>query len=265
MPYAFSGSLPIYYETEGSSKEYPLVFVGGMIYPLELWFCQRGFFDDSFFCVFIDNRDSGRSGRSASDYTIRDMAEDVISVADSLGLGSFHLVGVSMGGMIAQDLAAFYPDRVSKLVLISTHYGCSDYLEKAGEVWREILDVKGLSLREIYMRGISYSLSKKFFNSRKDVIEKLLFIRERYPQEPEAFFRQFRAASSFCSKDYLSRITCPTLVVGGSLDVVVPKTLVEKLGRSIKNSETVFFEAGHLVLIERHREVNERIRKFLNS
>ncbi len=266
MPY--TGTDPkIYYETDGDPCGTPLVFIGGMIYPHDVWFLQREFFKDKgFFTVFLDNRDSGRSGRADADYTIKDMAGDVVSVMDSLGIDKAHVVGASMGGLIAQDLAAFYPERVERLVLICTHYGCSDYTERVANTWNKILlSVNGLTLREIYLRGVSFALSKRFFEKRKDVVEFLVGIRERLPQEPAAFFRQFRAASTFCSKGYLQRITSPTLVLGGTRDVVVPKDLVEGLSKLIPGAKAVFFDTGHLVFIEEPDAVNREILSFLLS
>jgi len=262
MPFTKS-SPKIYYEVEGDPNSPSILFIGGMIYSQKIWLFQREYFKERFFTIFLDNRDSGKSEKARSSYTIKDMANDVLSVMDAIGTEKANIIGASMGGFIAQDIAAFYPERVEKLVLICTHYGCEDYKKMTEETWKEIFDNKGLSVEEIYLKGIRYSVSKDFFEKRKDIVDVLLNMMKEFYQDPFAFFRQFEAASNFCSKGYLGSIKAPTLIIGGNYDVLVPKPLIRALSEYIPNSKAVFLDAGHLVFLEKPDIVNKEIERFL--
>ena len=122
------GDVQIYYETRGSSDSIPMLFVQGFTWQLIGWregFCQT-FVDRGAFVILYDNRDVGLSQKLGGPedydggYSLADMASDGFSVLDDLGLASAHLVGASMGGMIAQIMALSQPSRVRSLNLIYT-------------------------------------------------------------------------------------------------------------------------------------------------
>ena len=122
------GEVQIYYETRGSSGGIPILFVQGFTWQLIGWregFCQR-FVDRGAFVILYDNRDVGLSQKFGGPddydggYSLADMARDGFSVLDDLGLASAHVVGASMGGMIAQIMALAQPSRVRSLNLIYT-------------------------------------------------------------------------------------------------------------------------------------------------
>ena len=120
------GDVQIYYETRGSSDGIPMLFVQGFTWQLIGWregFCQT-FVDRGAFVILYDNRDVSLSQKFGGPddydggYSLTDMASDGFSVLDHLGLASAHLVGASMGGMIAQIMALSQPSRVRSLNLI---------------------------------------------------------------------------------------------------------------------------------------------------
>ena len=171
-----------------------------------------------------------------------------------------------MGGYIAQEIAINYPERVRKLVLLCTHYGGPEYLELTGDLWKEILDVAGLSLEEIYRRGIKYSTTPEFFENSKDLVEKVVRMRLENPQPACAFQRQFAAAAAFDSKDRLQKIRAPTLVLAGKEGRIVPLELVKRLAEAIPGARLRVIEgAAHLLFIERPEEVNQTIIAFLQE
>lgn len=264
MPFADVRGIRIYYETYGDRKKEPLVFITGLGYPLDVWFMQIPFFSRDFFLVLPDNRGAGLSDKPKDPFTIKDMADDVKGVLDHLGVREAHIVGASMGGFIAQELAISYPDRVRKLVLICTHYGGPEYFQEVGNLWEEILKVEGLSPEEIYRRGIYFATSREFFEKRKDIVERLVKMRLEKPQPPYAFFNQFNAAVKFYAKDRLKNIKAPCLVVAGKEDVIVPLTLQERLAKAL-GAKFKVFDGGHMIFIEKADEVNREILGFLKD
>src|SRR5688500_1132725 len=115
MPYATNGPVKIYWEEEGSGE--PLLLIMGLGYSLEMWHRVRPLLTERFRVIAFDNRGVGRSDVPEPGYSIPDMAADAVAVLDAAGVESAHVLGVSMGGYIAQALTAEYPDRVKSLVL----------------------------------------------------------------------------------------------------------------------------------------------------
>lgn len=264
MPKAKVNGIELYYEVHGQGE--PLLMIQGLGYSSNFWFCQVPEFSKYFQTIVFDNRGVGQSDKPNEPYSIVGMAADAVGLLDHLGIGKAHVLGASMGGYIAQEIAINYPERVRKLVLLCTHYGGPEYLELTGDLWKEILNVAGLSLEEIYRRGIKYSTTPEFFENNKELVEKLVRIRLKNPQPAYAFQRQFAAAAAFCSKDRLQRIQAPTLVLAGKEDQIVPLELVKRLAEAIPGARFQVIEgAAHLLFIERAEEVNQLVIAFLRE
>lgn len=118
MPKAKIGEIQIYYEEYGQGT--PLVMILGMGQDIVTWDFQVSEFSKDFRLIVFDNRDSGRSSRCSETYTMEAMARDTIGLMDYLEIGRAHLLGTSMGGMIAQQIALMAPERVCRLIFAST-------------------------------------------------------------------------------------------------------------------------------------------------
>jgi pimeloyl-ACP methyl ester carboxylesterase len=118
MPFARIGDVEIYYEIHG--KGHPLTMILGLGQDIATWGLQIPELSEEFKVVIFDNRDSGRSSRFNGNYNTIDMAMDTLGLMDYLGMDRFHLLGTSMGGMVAQHVALMAPDRVTGLILVST-------------------------------------------------------------------------------------------------------------------------------------------------
>lgn len=119
MAYARSGPVRIYWEEEGTGE--PLLLIMGLSFSLAMWEGLRPFLAQHFRIILLDNRCVGKSDLPLRPFSIGDMAEDAIAVLDAAGVRSAHVFGISMGGMIAQELAVRRPERVNKLILGCTH------------------------------------------------------------------------------------------------------------------------------------------------
>lgn len=264
MPNATVNGVNLYYEEHGQGP--PLVMVQGLGYSSRFWYKQIPELEKSFRLIVYDNRDVGKSEKVDENYEIKDMAEDCKGIIDHLGLQDVHLLGLSLGGYIAQQFALSYPEVVDKLVLVSTHYGGPEYLQATGDLWKEILDVEGLSLGEVYRKGFKYSVAEDFFTDEEDQIEKLVKMRVDEAQPPDAFQRQFQAGSNFDLQQKVKGIQAETLVLAGNQDRVVPPEFAEKLCDTIPSCELKTVDgSGHLIHLEKPAKLNSLILDFLGE
>src|SRR3954447_14831196 len=134
MPTADVNGQTLYYELYGEEGE-PLLAVMGLAANTLAWTLQMHPFGERHRAVFFDNRDVGQSSMADGPYGIADMAADALALADHLGLDQFHLVGVSMGGAIAQEMALAAPERVDTLTLAVTWPGGGAWARRLSEVW----------------------------------------------------------------------------------------------------------------------------------
>ena len=263
MAFMSVNGLSLYYEVHGSGE--PLLLIQGLGYSCEMWFAQVPVFSKEFTTIIFDNRGSGRSGKPDEEYTIRQMAGDAIALLNNLGASSAHILGVSLGGLIAQEMAIEFPERVKKLVLISTHYG-TGYWEATKAVWDEILSMTSGTLEEILREKLKFALTPEFYRMQWKTIAEIIRIRSLSPQPPHAFIRQFEAAKKFDAQERVKLITAPTLVLSGTEDRVVPLALSQQLALQIPNSRFCAIDrAAHLAFIEKADEINQLVLQFLKS
>ncbi|MBS3786769.1 alpha/beta fold hydrolase [Candidatus Bipolaricaulota bacterium] len=263
MPKKTINGVDLYYEVKGEGP--PLVMIQGLGYSSRFWFNQVPELKEDFELVLFDNRDVGKSEIVDREYEMEDMARDVKGLIDELNLNQVNVLGLSMGGYIAQHLALGWPDLVEKLILVSTHAGGPKYLAATGDLWEEILDVEGLSEREIYRKGYRYSVSEDFFED-EETVEKLVDMRVEDAQPEEAYQRQFQAASEFDLSDRLGEIETDTLIVSGEEDRVVPGQFAEQLNEGIPNSRLEVVEgAAHLIHIEKPEVLNSLVTDFISD
>lgn len=264
MAKARINGIDIHYEVHGEGE--PLLLIQGLGHSSKFWFFQVPEFSKRFQAIVYDNRGIGDSDKPDEPYSIAGEAEDAVGLLDHLKIDRAHVLGVSRGGYIAQELAISHPERVKKLILIGTHYGGPEYLEATKELWTEILDVAGLSLEEVYRKGVKYLTTPAFFARETKMVERLVEIRMANPQPAYAFQRQFAGAAAFDAKERVKGIAVPTLVIAGEEDRVVPNWLSEKLARQISNARFEIIEGvAHLSFIEQPDVVNRMVVEFLEE
>jgi pimeloyl-ACP methyl ester carboxylesterase/acyl dehydratase len=262
MPFQRVNNVQIYYEEYGTG--YPVLLIQGLGYPSGMWFLQTPELARRYRTIVFDNRGVGRSGKPDEEYTVALMANDAAELLRVLGIGKAHVVGVSLGGYIAQDLALNRPHLVDHLVLIATSSGGPHYLELTKAVWDKVASLAGLPPEEVIRRGMALATTEAFYRKRGELIDRSVSIRLENPQPPYAFSRQFAAASRFDSTDRAPLITQPTLILGGAQDQVMPLALIQELARKIPSARLVVFpDAAHLVFLEKAPDVNQAILAFL--
>jgi pimeloyl-ACP methyl ester carboxylesterase len=262
VPKAKVNDIRLYYELHGQGE--PLVLVMGLGANTHGWDMQIPAFSREFQVVAFDNRGSGRSDKPASRYSIRLFANDTTGLMDALGIASAHIYGQSMGGLIAQELALSYPQRVRTLVLGSTSCGGPQAVAALPEHLALMATLPTLSPREAAERGLPLLYSNEFIaRKRQELIARALAEAELRPP-PDAFGRQVQAAVRHRAYDRLPQILCPTLVISGSDDKVMPAENSRILAERIPSAELVILpKAGHGYLVECAEESNAIVLDFL--
>lgn len=255
------GELEIAYWREGMGA--PVVWIQGLNADHTAWLSQLLAFRDRYDCLALDNRDVGRSGRATGPYTLADMAEDVRAVLDDAAVDDAHIVGLSLGGAIAQELALRAPEWVRSLTLVSTFARPDARLTAILEAWRAIYPILGP--RDFARQSWPWLFSSRFFE-RPNNLRNLQRYADNapYPQEPDAFVRQAGVTLGEDRSERLAALQIPTLVIGGAEDALVPSYLVRELSEIIPGARYVELPGvGHSANIEGRAEFNRIVGEFL--
>jgi pimeloyl-ACP methyl ester carboxylesterase len=268
-----SKSFPIYYETLGNPKNPPIVFIAGLSAQLINWspLLIQGLADKGFYVVLFDNRDAGLSrhyneletpnlkeahtakqaGKLVqAPYMLEDMASDVIQLMDTLNLSKAHILGMSMGGAIAQVLALNYPNRVCSLTCIATTTGDADLPQPKPEIQtfffssqRKEEDLDAYLNARIELHKI-YNHPKYYDEQKIRMMVETSYLRA---YNPSGFTRQMLAM--LCAEprtDKLKELQTPTLVIHGDYDPIFSIEHGQHLADVLPNSRLEILEnMGH--------------------
>lgn len=228
--------------------------------------------------VMFDNRGAGRTDISDKEYTMKLFADDTAGLMNALGISKAHILGISMGGMIAQELVLNYPEKVAKLVLCSTgsHWCFSQ------EVSRIMSAVSESSKEELTRMILSLKVASDFptdflkkqpfvvicftsdFVKENPDLANLPFQRgAKYPMSEEAWTGQLNAMRGFNTNERLQQIKVPTLILHGRKDVEIPPENGSILAEAIPNAKLVYLEKSAHYLAEEMREVISLLIDFL--
>jgi 3-oxoadipate enol-lactonase len=236
----------IHYREYGEGE--PLLLIMGLSANADWWgdiflrpLAQR------FHVVTYDNRGAGRSGKPQGPYPIPLMAEDAVGLMDHLGWGSAHVMGASMGGMIAQELALDYPDRVRRLVLMCTNCGGREQVLASSEVYALLNTPRqGLTPEDIARMSLPLLFPQPFIEQNPQAMEEILKAYTIAPIQPQCFVWQITGVSMWSSHSRLPNLRHPTLIMTGTEDVLIPPENSRILTDAIPNSRLVQIDgAGH--------------------
>ena len=251
MPIAAVNGLSIYFERAGAGE--PLLFVSGTGGDLRAKPNQfDGPFPRAFDMISYDQRGLGRSDKPDIPYAMADYADDAAALMESQGWKSAHVVGVSFGGMVAQELALRHPGRVRRLVLACTSPGGAG---GASFPFHEIEHLKG-EARAKYLTPISDTRrDEAWAKANPETYAKAIALAAADPfgGEPgraEGAHRQLEARAGHDTWERLAQIAAPTLIAGGRFDGIALPETQEKMAGRIPGAELRFFEGGHLFMIQ---------------
>lgn len=217
MPFIKIEGCQLYWNQVGCGP--PILLIMGLSFTHEMWFRVFPALKDSYRAIFFDNRGMGRSGVPPGPYSIPQMARDAVAVLDAAGLPAAHIVGASMGGMIAQELALRYPTRVLSLMLACTSHG--GFLARWPKFRHAPVGSKWLRAnradRERSLRQLLYAEGTSL-----ERIEEDLRVRCGCAWTYRGFLNQFIGILRWTSYRRLPRIRIPTMVIHGEEDRLIP-------------------------------------------
>ena len=259
------GDISIYYEIHGQGEA--LVLIMGYGGNSEGWFHQIPGLSREYRVVAFDNRGTGRSDKPDVPYTMQMLAQDIAGLIEALDINAAHIYGVSMGGMIAQEFALRYPERVISLILGCTNCGGSNSIMPDEEAMTLLFDIERmtrLTPEEAARETLPFLCSQEFIDNNPDIVDQYIAKSLEYIIPLHGFIRQAEAIMTHDTYDRLLQIKAPTLVISGTADRLVPLENSRLLASRIPNAELVLLEnVGHGFFIEALEEANKAILDFL--
>ena len=264
MPHARVGDIEMYFELVDYTEPWkagppPVVFIHGLGGDHTVWLYQVREFSARFPTITLDLRGHGASTKPRQDFTVADLARDVARLLRCLGAERAHIVGLSLGGMVAQQIALDHPLVVASLVLADTLCGTP----------AEFADVSRDALQFIIRNSMATVAQTRITNAFSDGVDPVMrgfFIDRIAGNDKAAYVRAAHAAFGFSVCERLSEITAPTLVIVGDADRVTPPLLSEDIAARIPGARLVRIPAaGHIANLERPHEFNRAVLDFLAS
>jgi pimeloyl-ACP methyl ester carboxylesterase len=266
MPIASNGGVDLRYEVDGPADAETVVLVEGLGYGRWMWQWQREALAERYETIVWDNRGTGDSDAPEGPYRIAEMASDLEAVLDDYGTESVHVVGTSMGGMIAQRYALDH-DRAATLSLLCTSPGGDEAVEASPEVQRRMVaEPEGYDEREVIRHRMAPAMTDKFREANDNLLKRIIDWRLEGDADEAAREAQLAAVGGFDVSDRLDEIEVPTLVAHGTADRILPFENGELLADGLPNARFEPFEGGpHLFFIEQSEAVNETLLDFLDG
>jgi 3-oxoadipate enol-lactonase len=254
MPTASNGSVSLYYETDGEGET--VVLLGDVGYGAWQWGWQHAGLTGPFETLVTDLRGAGRSDAPTGPYAVDDFVADVQAVLDDHGRRNLHVVGAGLGGMVALELARL-STRPESLALLGTAPVGADL--SLDPLFGSPSDPDELE------SSLAAAFSREFLDAHPDAIERIVEWRAAEDAPREAWDAQAAAVEAFDITDRLYEVDCPALVIHGRDDAVWSVDHGRRLAENLPRGEFVPLDGGHLVGIERSREVNDRLFGFFES
>lgn len=266
MPTTKSNGAELYFEVHGQGE--PLLLIMGLSHNSLSWFRTLPELAKHYKVIIFDNRGCGKSETPTTPYSIELMAEDARAVLDAAEVDSAHVYGISMGGMIAQRLTLLYPERVKSLVLGCTTAGGPNHVQPPMEVSMQMMARANSQAtpEEMAWEAAPILYSSSFIETSRDLIAEDIKKRIEIPTSPQGYMLQLQACLGHNTDEELSQIKCPTLVIHGDADVLVPYPNGQNLANKISNAEFLTVPgAGHIYVSEATELVNNKVLEFFGS
>ena len=260
-----ANGIDIFHKQHGDSGDWLLLIAGLGAHSGSFAF-QIEAFAARFRVLRFDNRGAGRTTAPDEPYSMRQMADDAAALMDALGIENAHVLGVSMGGMIAQELAINHPGRVDKLVLACTRAKPTGARRLAAEVQR-VTRLADLGPREREAYGMPWGMTATFMQDQRRVDERIeLAARDPYPMQPYAYIRQLEATMVHDTLDRLHQIRAKTMAIVGAEDILTPPWETDAMVDLIPNAtKHLLPRGGHGFTGEYPADFNTAAIDFLST
>lgn len=251
----------IYWDEQGNGD--PVLLVMGLGVTAHMWHRTRPLLAKQFRTIAFDNRGVGRSDLPAGPYPIPLMASDAAAVLDAAGVRSAHIVGVSMGGMIAQEFALQYPGRLQSLILGCTAAGGPTAIRAEEDARRMLMARNKMSKEQALEAPIPFIYDS---GTPRDRIDEDIAIRRAWFPREEAYTAQLEGILAWEAYSRLSTITIPTLVIHGDGDRLVPPDNGRLIAGRIAGAKLLMIShASHMFATDQTEASNNSILNFLTQ
>lgn len=259
MPILHLDDIDLYYEIVGEGE--PLLFIHGLGSSTRDWEEQLSFFSKHYKVIVFDVRGHGRSSKPSGPYSISRFATDTKNLLAGLGIASVHVIGISMGGMIAFQLAVSHPQLVKSLIIVNS---TPEFVVRSFKLRMQVF-IRFFIVRLLGMRRLGKILSKKLFPSPEHEKLRTVFAGRWAENDARAYREAMQAIVGWSVMDRVEAIHCPTLVIASSEDytpLAVKKAYVERM---VKARLVVIDDARHAVPVERPGQFNTVLATFLEE
>ena len=259
MPFLDLPNLKLYYEMTGDGP--PLLLIHGLGSSTRDWEKQVELFAREYQVITLDLPGHGRSDKPPGPYSIGMFADDTVALVRELGVAPLHVVGISMGGMVAFELTVRFPELVRSLTVVNS------YPEMRVETLREHLQVwrRFLFLELLGMRGTGIMLGRHLFPKPEHRELRKIFANRWAENDKRAYRESLRALLNWDVERHLAEITCPVLVVASDQDYM-PLDEKRAYASKIPKAKLIIIEdARHAVTAERPMQFNMILKEFLGE
>lgn len=262
MPFVRSGDADINYTVQGDGT--PVLLIMGLAADQSMWLMQvPALLGAGYKVITFDNRGVGGSSSPPGAYTMEQMAADGLAVLDAAQADRAHVIGVSMGGAIAQHLALKAPERVRSLMLVSTWATMNEWTRRLEALGREILDKLG---REALIKSsMLFLFTPKTVIDNPKLVEQIEQMAIGMQGSADSFVNQSAGVVLHETLDRCGEISAPTFVLVGRRDILVPPELSEQIANAIPGSTFKMIDGGHAFTFENAAEFNAEMLAWLDK
>ena len=261
MAFAVNQGARIYWDEVGQGE--PLLLIMGLGFPSDAWHRTRPALSQKYRTIALDNRGVGRSDMPPGPYPIPVMASDAAAILTAARVDSAHVFGISMGGMIAQEFALQYPQRVRSLILGCTAAGGPNALPSEPEAALMLVSRGEMTPEQAARAAVPFVYDE---GTPQEHIEQDLAVRRPWFPRPQAYNAQLQGILMWESYSRLEQVRCPTLVIHGERDRLVPVDNARLIAEKIPGAKLVVLPyAGHIFTTDQPEQTQRAILDFLEA
>ena len=257
MPILKVNDIDLHYEIAGEGQ--PVLFIHGLGSSARDWEEQMPFFSQHYQTITFDLRGHGQSQKPPGPYTMSLFASDVAGLVESLGVGPVHVLGISLGGMIAFQLAVDYPEMIRSLVIVNA--GPELIVRTMKDRWNVFM--RFATVRLLGMRKMGKVLSRRMFPEEEQSGIRQVFVERWAENDPRAYSESMRAIVGWSVTDQIQNIKLPTLVIAADEDytpVSVKEAFVSKM---LQAELVVISDSRHATPVDSPVKFNDTVNSFL--
>lgn len=260
MPFARVNDINLYYDETGHGG--PVILLHGLGSCADDWQLQVQPFAERFRVITLDLRGHGRSDKPNQLYSIALFASDVAALMDALHIEAAHVVGLSLGGCVAQQLTLDFPARVRRLVLVNTFAR----VDMGGPLNAIALAARMGVLSFLGLPAQAQMVARRLFPKPEQAQLRQMAQARIAANDPAAYRRSLAAIRAFDVRERLQQIACPTLIIAGDRDTTVPLRAKQLLAARIPHARLeIFADSGHATPVDQPDRFNELVLEFIEG